>query len=243
MQAKVKTAPQLGGRGEGNTPPKSGNPWNGKLAEGRACPRRQNRGWRLGGPFSRLRLCRTLASVDTLPLLAQNAGRVPRIRTPGKSRLSSPTHQDAGKARSAGCKQHAAKSEESATRCDRMSSKEKTRTNTSRGSGQGEGKKGTCTLRRVRWSNAPFPAPRKQSLKLKSTFSMPIRKESKGSREAERLQRRRGNHLEMPAGRRNCRPKSHPRRNLEREGGRLSAKLKSPRVLRNLATPDEQSSP
>ena len=187
MQAKVQPAPQLGGRGKGNTSPKSDNPWNGKLAEGRACPRRQNRGWRLGGPFSRLRLCRTLASVNTLPQLAQNAGRVPRIRTPGKSRLSSPTHQNAGKARSAGCKQHAAKSEESATRCDRMSSKEKTRTNKSRGSGQGEGKKGTCTRRQARWSNTPRPPPRKRSLMLKSTLSMPTQKEGTSNKKAEHL--------------------------------------------------------
>ena len=187
MQAKVQPAPQLGGRGKGNASPKSDNPWNGKLAEGRTCPRRQNRGWRLGGPFSRLRLCRTLASVNTLPQLAQNAGRVPRIRTPGKSRLSSPTHQNAGEARSAGCKQHAAKSEESATRCDRMSSKEKTRTNKSRGSGQGEGKKGKCTRRQARRSNTPRPPPRKRSLMLKSTLSMPTQKEGTSNKKAEHL--------------------------------------------------------
>ena len=136
----------------------------------------------MGGPFSRLRLRRTLASVNTLPQLARDAGRVPRIRTPGKSRLSSPTHQNAGKARCAGCKQDAAKSEESATRCDRMSSKEKTRTNKSRGSGQGEGKKGTCTRGQARWSNTPRPPPRKRSLMLKSTLSMPTQRKARATR-------------------------------------------------------------
>ena len=65
----------------------------------------------IGRPSAQLRPCWKLAAVN--------------IFSPIGARRT-PTRQRAGEARSASCDRHGAKSDESATKCERMSPKEKT---------------------------------------------------------------------------------------------------------------------
>ena len=100
------------------------------------------------------KICRKLATLDSLcPIGARQ----------------SPARQNAGKTGSGGCNNDDAESEDSVTKCDRMSSKDKTQTHKGRGSGQGERKTGIYAPRQARWTNTPAQAPRKQRLMLKGT--------------------------------------------------------------------------
>ena len=107
------------------------------------------------GASAQPKICRELAAIDSLCPIG--AGQ-------------SPARQNAGKTGSGGCNNDAAESEDSVTKCDRMSSKDKTLTHKGRGSGQGERKTGIYAPRQARWTNTPAQAPRKQRLMLKGTL-------------------------------------------------------------------------
>ena len=141
------------------------------------------------GRPAHLKLGKKLATVNTLP--PSGAGQ-------------SLAHQDAGETRSGCCDKNGVNSEESVTRCNRMSSKEKTRNYAGSGDGQGGGKRNRYTS-----TGTTGQRPLSRSPKAKPNAEGHIHQTNpKGGQRLKKA----GNNIEwmwrnppkIPAGRRDC---------------------------------------